>query len=77
MSPDTTNAHQIGATRYVVRRPLLDLGRRVRRSPLTADINRGLQNRFLPGIGAFGLFFVGLLVFRGVLVAADIAGVLR
>jgi hypothetical protein len=61
-------------TRYVVRRPLLTLARRVRRSPMARDIHAGLRNRFLPGIGALGCFFVGLLVFRGLLVAADMAG---
>jgi hypothetical protein len=64
-------------TRYVVRRPLLTLARRVARSPMARDIHAGLRNRFLPGIGALGCFFVGLLVFRGLLVAADMAGVLR
>ena len=61
-------------TTYQVRRPLLDLARRVRRSPLARDIHAGLRNRFLPGIGALGVLFVGLLVFRGLLVAADMAG---
>jgi hypothetical protein len=61
-------------TRYAVNRPLLDLARRVRRSPMARDIHAGLRNRFLPGIGALGCLFVGLLVFRGLLVAADMAG---
>jgi hypothetical protein len=61
-------------TQYQVRRPLLDLARRVRRSPMARDIHAGLRNRFLPGIGALGVLFVGLLVFRGLLVAADMAG---
>ena len=61
-------------TRYAVNRPLLTLARRVRRSPMAADIHAGLRNRFLPGIGALGVLFVGLLVFRGLIVAADMAG---
>ena len=61
-------------TQYQVRRPLLDLARRVRRSPLARDIHAGLRNRFLPGIGALGVLLVGLLVFRGLIVAADMAG---
>jgi len=68
--------YTIGVTQYRVNRPLLDLARRVRRSPLAADIHAGLRNRFLPGIGAFGCLFVGLLVFRGLIVAASWAGVL-
>jgi hypothetical protein len=46
-------------------------------SAFVADVRHGLRNRFLPGIGALGCFFFGLLVFRGLLVAADMAGVLR
>jgi hypothetical protein len=64
----------VTTTQYQVRRPLLDLARRVRRSPMARDIHAGLRNRFLPGIGALGCLFVGLLVFRGLLVAADMAG---
>ena len=62
-------------TQYQVRRPLLTLARRVRRSPMARDIHAGLRNRFLPGIGALGVLLVGLLVFRGLIVAADMAGV--
>jgi hypothetical protein len=64
----------VTTTQYQVRRPLLDLARRVRRSPMARDIHAGLRNRFLPGIGALGCLFAGLLVFRGLLVAADMAG---
>jgi hypothetical protein len=67
----------VTTTQYQVRRPLLTLARRVRRSPMARDIHAGLRNRFLPGMGALVCLFVGLLVFRGLLVAADMAGVLR